>query len=136
MSLPLNRAYVASKYALEGDSESLRYEMRPFNVYISLVEPGQVWIETLHDAFPAAERKTIFDVDVTAEKSCQRSTNVKLKPAHVATTITKIVAAPCPKPDYTVGFQVPLVVTMKRYLPERIFESIVVKQFVNPFLKA
>ena len=37
---PFNGAYVASKYALEGLSESLRAEVEPFGVRVSLVEPG------------------------------------------------------------------------------------------------
>lgn len=136
MSLPLNSAYAASKYALEGYSESLRYEMLPFDVYVSLVEPGQVWTETLPNAFPTTERKTIFDVDAAAEKSRQRGANTKLKPEHVATTVSKVVASSRPKLRYAVGSQVPFVVALKRYLPERMFESIVMGQFAKPFLKS
>ena len=33
-------AYVASKYALEGYSESLRLELKPFGIDVSLIEPG------------------------------------------------------------------------------------------------
>ncbi|MEM6283084.1 MAG: SDR family oxidoreductase [Chloroflexota bacterium] len=136
MSLPLNSAYAASKYALEGYTESLRYEMLPFNVYVSLVEPGQVWTETLHNAFPTTERQTIFDVDAAAEKSRERGANTRLKPVHVAATVSKIVAAPRPKLRYASGSQVPLVVAMKRYMPGRMFESMVMGQFVRPFLKS
>lgn len=32
--------YAASKFALEGFSESLRFEMLPYGVHVSLVEPG------------------------------------------------------------------------------------------------
>jgi short-subunit dehydrogenase len=46
-ALPFNSAYAASKFALEGFSESLRQEMLPFNVYVSLIEPGQVHTESL-----------------------------------------------------------------------------------------
>ena len=41
---PFNGAYVSSKYALEGLSESLRAEVEPFGVRVSLVEPG--WFAT------------------------------------------------------------------------------------------
>ena len=37
---PFNGAYVASKYALEGLSESLRAEVEPLGIKVSLVEPG------------------------------------------------------------------------------------------------
>ncbi|MEQ9365384.1 MAG: SDR family NAD(P)-dependent oxidoreductase, partial [Leptospirales bacterium] len=39
---PLISAYNASKFALEGFSEALRYEMLPFGVFVSLIEPGPV----------------------------------------------------------------------------------------------
>jgi hypothetical protein len=39
-AMPTMSIYSASKFALEGASESLWYEMRPFNVSVSLVRPG------------------------------------------------------------------------------------------------
>jgi NAD(P)-dependent dehydrogenase (short-subunit alcohol dehydrogenase family) len=40
MPLPFMGAYVSSKHALEGYSESLRHELLPLGIYVSLVEPG------------------------------------------------------------------------------------------------
>ena len=42
MAMPTMSAYSASKFALEGASESLWYEMKPWNVKVSLVQPGFV----------------------------------------------------------------------------------------------
>jgi NAD(P)-dependent dehydrogenase (short-subunit alcohol dehydrogenase family) len=39
-AIPAHGGYCASKFALEGWSESLRYELIPFNVFVCLVEPG------------------------------------------------------------------------------------------------
>lgn len=39
-AIPAHAAYCASKFALEGWSESLRYELVPYNVFVSVVEPG------------------------------------------------------------------------------------------------
>ena len=39
-AMPTMSLYSASKFALEGASESLWYEVRPFNIHVSLVRPG------------------------------------------------------------------------------------------------
>lgn len=40
MAMPTMAVYAASKFALEGASESLWYEVRPFGVFVTLLEPG------------------------------------------------------------------------------------------------
>jgi NAD(P)-dependent dehydrogenase (short-subunit alcohol dehydrogenase family) len=40
MAMPTMGAYSASKFALEGASEALYYEVRPWNVHVTLVAPG------------------------------------------------------------------------------------------------
>jgi len=40
--MPTMGAYSASKFALEGITEALYYEMRPWNVTVSLIQPGLV----------------------------------------------------------------------------------------------
>jgi short-subunit dehydrogenase len=40
MAMPTMAVYSASKFALEGASEALYYEVRPWNVWVSLVQPG------------------------------------------------------------------------------------------------
>ncbi len=134
IALPLNSAYAASKFALEGYSESLRFEMLPFNVYVSIVEPGQVKTETLNTAFPTTEQQTIFAVEDAATRARARGENVNLKPEHIANTVSKIVKKSRPKLRYAVGSQVPLVVAMRRYLPERVYESMIKQQFIDPVL--
>jgi short-subunit dehydrogenase len=40
MAMPTMAVYSASKFALEGATEALWYEVRPFNVFVSLIQPG------------------------------------------------------------------------------------------------
>ncbi|EDY81406.1 NAD dependent epimerase/dehydratase family [Verrucomicrobiia bacterium DG1235] len=40
MAMPTMASYSASKFALEGASESLWYELRPWGIHVSLVRPG------------------------------------------------------------------------------------------------
>ena len=40
MTVPTRTPYVMTKYAMEGFLDSLRYEMEPFGVKVSMIEPG------------------------------------------------------------------------------------------------
>ncbi|HEX7142640.1 MAG TPA: SDR family oxidoreductase [Nitrososphaeraceae archaeon] len=42
MAIPLNSAYVSSKFAIEGFSESIRYELEDFGIKVILIEPGVI----------------------------------------------------------------------------------------------
>jgi len=42
IGLPLSVAYVSSKFALEGLTESLRYEVQDFGIHVILIEPGVI----------------------------------------------------------------------------------------------
>lgn len=45
LALPYASSYVATKFAVEGLSESLRYELNPFNIRVKLIEPGSIKTE-------------------------------------------------------------------------------------------
>ena len=42
IGFPLSSAYVSSKFALEGLTESLRYEVQDFGIHVILIEPGVI----------------------------------------------------------------------------------------------
>ena len=42
MAIPLNSAYTSSKFAVEGFSESVRYELEDFGIKVILIEPGVI----------------------------------------------------------------------------------------------
>ena len=42
MALPMVGAYSASKFALEALSDTLRVELRPWQIPVSIIRPGQV----------------------------------------------------------------------------------------------
>ncbi len=51
IGIPWYAAYSASKWAVEGFSESLAHELRPFNVHVKIVEPGNTRTEFHHTAY-------------------------------------------------------------------------------------
>ena len=50
IGVPLNSAYVGSKFALEGFSESIKYELEGFGIKVILIEPGAVNTNFLDNA--------------------------------------------------------------------------------------
>jgi len=58
LGIPYQAFYSASKFALEGYAESLAYEVAPFNVHVTLVEPGNFKTD-----FTAARRKVVVTGD-------------------------------------------------------------------------
>lgn len=49
MAMPTMSVYSASKFALEGASESLWYEVKPWNVHVTLIQPGFIRSSSFHN---------------------------------------------------------------------------------------
>lgn len=63
-AMPTLSIYSASKFALEGASESLWYEMRPFGVRVSLVRPGFINSDGFRKVrFTSEGERALIDVD-------------------------------------------------------------------------
>ena len=48
VTIPLYSLYFSTKWAVEGFTESLRYELRPFNISVKLIEPGATQTDFAH----------------------------------------------------------------------------------------
>jgi len=66
-AMPYRGAYNASKFALEGISDTLRQELTGTNIHISLIEPGPIISEFRTNAYKA------FKKYINAETSCHKS---------------------------------------------------------------
>ncbi|MCE9502035.1 MAG: SDR family oxidoreductase, partial [Leptospira sp.] len=84
---PLMSAYNTSKFALEGFSESLRYELLPYNVFVSLIEPGPVktmFNENMKN--PPAKKESPYSALI--EKANKLAKNQSLMPVSKARDVT------------------------------------------------
>ena len=126
LGLPFSGLYSASKFALEGMSESLRLETRRFGVQVVLIEPGDFSTQ-----LPAMRRTT----RQAATNEAYREAFAKFQaaqakdeaaaptPEPVARLVEGILRSPSPRLRYSVGMLGQrIVVPLKRLLPQRLFE--------------
>ncbi|WYP25231.1 SDR family oxidoreductase [Alkalihalobacillus sp. FSL W8-0930] len=123
--------YSASKFALEGFSESLRFEMLPFGVYVSLVEPGpyrtSIWEKGLEEAqFSDEDDYKAITQTLVAEAS--HSATSSKDPAEVVNKIVAISQVRRPKLRYPIGKNTKLMILLKTLLPMSIIEYVVLKK--------
>ena len=109
VGLPLNSAYVGSKFALEGFSESMKYELESFGIKVILIEPGAVSTNYLENSKQAQRAK---DSDSPyAEISKKVSDGVRKRfeqttsssPGLVAEVILNAIKSEKPNTRYLVG---------------------------------
>jgi NAD(P)-dependent dehydrogenase (short-subunit alcohol dehydrogenase family) len=120
--------YVASKFALEGFSESLSIEMKPFEIDVVIIEPGivktEIWNEERRILPEARDPSSpyyeyFWSMEKQAEKLLDSSS---LTPADVAAKAVEVMRLSRPKLRYVVGRRASLVVSLRKYLPGELFE--------------
>jgi len=125
VGLPFSGLYCASKFALEGMSESLRLETRPFGIHVVLVEPGDFRTRIMANRHMAAASQIGLyraALDKFMHRRRQEEANAPT-PEPVARLVECILNHRAPKMRYAVGkYSQRIVIPLKRYLPPRIFE--------------
>jgi len=109
IGVPLNSAYVGSKFALEGFSESMKYELEGFGIKVILIEPGAVKTNYLDNAKQA--QMAMNPGSPYAEFSKKMSAGVKERfkeassssPYQVAEVILSAIKSEKPNTRYLVG---------------------------------
>ena len=125
IGIPFQAFYNASKFVLEGYAEALAYQVEPFNIHVTLVEPGNVRTDfsanrrvlaaSGHDAYKAAREKAIS----TMEKDEVNGVDQR----NVAKLVAKILKSPKPPRRASVGkLDERIGILAKRLIPYRIFE--------------
>lgn len=117
IGLPLASAYVSSKFALEGLSESLRYEVQDFGIYVILIEPGVIKTNFIKNLKIGKQVITSENGNVNASSADLPYAEITQKrisafkprfekgssPKEVADTILEAVTSDKPKFRYIVG---------------------------------
>lgn len=135
-AMPYRGAYNASKFALEGISDTLRQELNDTNIHISLIEPGPIISEFRTNAYKAF--KKYIDVDKSCHQSQYKSMIERLQiegaaapftlgPEAVCNKVIHALEAKQPharyyvtKPTYIMGY-------LKRILSTRMMDKLLIK---------
>ncbi len=125
LGTPFNGAYVASKFALEGLSESLRTELWPFGVRVAVVEPGLFKTDFIANQVTAAQADdegSPFSPYVRRYRERSLAMHARAAdPVKVAKVIHKIIRSRRPAFRYPVSPEARLGGLGARLMPERLF---------------
>jgi NAD(P)-dependent dehydrogenase (short-subunit alcohol dehydrogenase family) len=124
LTFPLFSLYHGTKWAVEGFSESLHYELKPFGIKIKLIEPGAIKTDFYGRSQVILSKEDLRDYDHYTEKTLanmfkagQRGSSANL----VARTIYKAATDGKQKMRYLVGGGAPAILFLRKILPNSLF---------------
>jgi NAD(P)-dependent dehydrogenase (short-subunit alcohol dehydrogenase family) len=127
---PFGSWYHATKFAVEGLSDCLRLELKPFGIRVAIVEPGAIrteWNEIARDSLVERSGDTAYGpyarrhAGMLASADAARTAS---EPDIVARTIGKVVAARNPRPRYPTGGGAKLILFLQWLLPDMLLDRI------------
>jgi NAD(P)-dependent dehydrogenase (short-subunit alcohol dehydrogenase family) len=136
VALPFRGAYNASKYAIEGLSDTLRLELKGSNVYVSLIEPGPISSLFRTNAVKALEKYIDIENSVHREKyqgvlarlnKQGPAVPFTLPPEAVLKRVIHALEAPKPQARYYVTVPTYLFGFLKRILSARALDVLLAK---------
>jgi NAD(P)-dependent dehydrogenase (short-subunit alcohol dehydrogenase family) len=122
--VPFLGVYSASKSALEGYTEVLRHEVKPFNIQVSLMEPGYIKTTLARNRQYAANQ--ISDYAPWRQRAFEAIREYEEKapgPTLVAECVLRIIESKSPRLRYRVGKDAIRIPRLRRFLPESLLEQ-------------
>ena len=131
IGFPASPAYISSKFALEGLSESLRLEMAPFGVDVIIIEPGVIKTNFLNPVRLSKNSETdtaYSDITNKVVSGVKMMAEMGTHPKEVADTIVKAVKDEKPLPRYIVGNDASMFLEAKKSKTDIEFENYLKKE--------
>ena len=128
---PFGAWYHATKYAVEGLSDCLRVEAKPFGINVVVIEPGAIlteWNKIARDGLVQVSGNTDYapfarrHAAMLANADVSRSTS---GPEVVARTIGKAASAARPKTRYATGGGARTILFLRSILSDRLFDRFI-----------
>lgn len=128
MTFPVYSLYHSTKWAVEGFSESLHYELEPFNIKVKIIEPGPIRSDFYSRSQDVTKKEglTAYDAFVNrALENMQSAGNDAPDGEIVAQKIYDAVTDGTKRLRY--GVNTKGILALRRLLPERLFYAIIKK---------
>jgi NAD(P)-dependent dehydrogenase (short-subunit alcohol dehydrogenase family) len=123
-SIPFMGIYSASKFALEGYTETLHMEVKPFNIHVSLTEAG--FLKTPMMDKRQASAALLKEYDPWRQRAFKAVRDHEQKapgPELVAEAVLKIISSKTPRLRYLIGPQAKFASALRWFLPEPVYEQ-------------
>jgi len=142
MATPFLGAYAASKFAMEAFTDSLRMELQPWGISVSIVEPGSIATPLWEKGQAAADeidRKLpqtghdLYDPAVAAmRRVADKLARAAIPPSAVAKAVAHALTAKRPKTRYLVGRDAKLQAAVAKLVPDRMRDWLIVQRMGLP----
>jgi NAD(P)-dependent dehydrogenase (short-subunit alcohol dehydrogenase family) len=136
ISMPMRGAYNASKYAVEGLSDTLRLELQSSGIHVICIEPGPIDSRFRENAVDLSLQhinrnnsffKKQYEVMLTSYKQNKADSVFTKKPVAVINKLIHAIEANRPKAKYPVTFPAYFFIVLKRILSTRLLDKIILK---------
>jgi len=131
IGFPVSTAYISSKFAIEGLSESLRYELGPFGINVIIIEPGVIktnFFDSMKTAKKADESDVYRDITEKVISGVKMMAEMGTPPKEVANVIIKSLKEEKPLPRYVVGNDAAMFLEAKKMKTDIEFENYLKKE--------
>jgi NAD(P)-dependent dehydrogenase (short-subunit alcohol dehydrogenase family) len=137
VALPLVSGYIASKFALEGLTDSLRRELRPWGIEVSILEPGTIatpiWEkgtaegDALIERMPEEGRRLYAPLIAALRAASASGAANGLAPDAVAKDVEHALTARRPRTRYLVGREAKLRARLGALLSDRAMDALIAR---------
>jgi len=131
IGFPGSPAYISSKFALEGLSECLRYELSPFGVNTIIIEPGVIktnFFDSMKMPKNAKADSPYKDITNKVVAGVKMMAEMGTPPKEVADVIIKALKEKNPLPRYPVGNDASMFLEAKKMKTDIEFENYLKKE--------
>ena len=129
IGFPVSPAYISSKFALEGLSESMRYELSPFGINIIIIEPGVIKTNFMSSVKKSMKPDSVYkDITNKVIAGITMMAEMGTPAQEVARTIIKAIKSENPLPRYTVGNDAAMFLEAKKTKTDLEFENYIKKE--------